>query len=223
MFKLKLLSDSELLSIVDDVLSSDHTARKRARARLWRQVEQYVMGVAHLKLGPLSEDTDVRRDIFVAVMHTLEANDFARLGAWRARWLTDTDRSSFWGLVRVTTHHRAIDYARAHPRNIARRAEPYRWVREETAPPFVIDRSVPSMPFLARCTREQLYDYMARFQHALPTPAESTGASSTAPPLPVPDLVLPEGSGKLTDRRPCEQRSPASRFGGSAVSRRVRR
>lgn len=194
--RLKLLTDSKLLPVVDDVLGWDPRARKAARARLWQQVELYVMNVADLKLGRLNDDPDVKRDIFVAVMGILEANHFAKLGAWRARRLTRTSRSSFWGYLKIITRHRAIDYARAHPRNIGRRAEPYRWVREEMAPAYVLDQSVPAMPFLDHCTAEQLYDYLARFQHAHPRSADSREASSDAPPLPVPDLLPPEGSGK---------------------------
>jgi hypothetical protein len=196
MFRMKLLADSKLLAIVDDVLGPDPGARAAARTLLWLQVQLYVLSVANLQLGPWNDDPDVRRDIFVAVMHTLEANNFARLGAWRARRLTDTDKSSFWGLVRVTTRHRSIDHGRAHPRNIARRGEPFRWVREETAPPHVLDRSVSATPVLAHSTADQLRAYMARFQHALSSAVEPTSASADPPPLPVPDLVLPDGSGK---------------------------
>ena len=85
MYKLKLFHDSEVIAIVDDILGRDPAARDAARARLWPQVELYVTRVADIPLGPLSDDQDVRRDIFVSVMTTLEANHFARLGAWRAR------------------------------------------------------------------------------------------------------------------------------------------
>jgi hypothetical protein len=189
MYRLKLFDDSEVIPIVDDILGHDRAAREAARARLWPQVELYVMRVAHIPLGRLSDDPDVRRDIFVLVMDTLEANHFARLGAWRARRLHNTDRSSFWGLVRVTTYHRSIDYARAHPHNIAPRSKPYCWVREHTTPPCILDDSLPSMPFLAHCTTPALYDYLERFQDMLRAPP-------TPPPVSIPDPVLPEGSGK---------------------------
>lgn len=196
MYRLKLFDDSEVISIVDDILGRDPVARDAARARLWPQVELYVTRVADIPLGPLSDDQDARRDIFVSVMTTLEASHFARLGAWRARRLNHTDGSTFWGLVRITTYHRSIDYARAHPLNIASRLMPFCWVREETAPPFVLDESLPSMPFLAHCTIPELYDYLDRFQDMHDAPAGHASAASVAPPLPIPDLVMPEGSGK---------------------------
>lgn len=195
MSRLKLFDDFELELIVDDILGRDPAARAIARKRLWPQVELYVTRVAKLPLGPLREDEEARRDVYVAVMTTLEANNFARLGAWRARRLNGTDRSSFWGLVRVTAQHRSIDYARAHPRNIAGRGSPFCWVCEEVAPPLVLE-SLPSQPFLTHCTAEELYDYLDRFHAMHHASAEPAGVMSFGPRLPVPDLVLPEGSGK---------------------------
>lgn len=73
---------------------------------------------------------------------------------------------------------------------------PFCWVHEEMAPPFVLDESLPSLPFLSHCTIPELYDYLDRFQDMHHATTGHASTASVAPPLPVPDLMMPEGSGK---------------------------
>jgi hypothetical protein len=187
MFRPKLFDDSELISIVDDVLGCNPIARVAALKQLRCQVELYVTRFDSIRLGLLGDDKEVRRDIFMSVMATLEANNFARLGAWRARRLNGLDRSSFWGLVRITTYHRSIDYDRAYFVSVAPRLTPSREAGEETPSATRLEESLPERPFLADCTAEQLYEYLDLFQSMYRTPGGVTA-------LPVPDLVLPEES-----------------------------
>jgi len=192
MSRLKLFDDSKLTLLVDDVLGEDRMEREAARKELRTQVELYVTRGDNIRLGPVSDDKEVRYDIFVSVMTTLEANNFARLGAWQARRLNHTDWSSFWGLVRVTTYHRSVDYGRSHPYSVGPRLKPLGRVREKTAPQALLEESLPARPFLADCTAQELCVYLDRFQSMHHTPDEDPRRTFSAAALPVPDLVLPE-------------------------------
>lgn len=104
---------------------------EKARKAMWLGVEEYVVYRAKLRIGPLNDDEDARRDIAVAVMEKLERNDYAHLVAWLERPRRRDLATSCWILVKTITRSMAIDFARGSWRNVAPRGEKFRWVREE--------------------------------------------------------------------------------------------
>jgi hypothetical protein len=123
--------DGQWLKIIEDLLAGD----KDARATMWRRVFQHIEHLVRLDIGPLSDDKEVRRDIAVRVLGKLEANEHRNLRAWVDRQRRGTDSCSWWGFINVVARRCAIDHARTSSRNIARRGEPFRWVRVEPEDP----------------------------------------------------------------------------------------
>lgn len=198
----KLFHDSELTSIVDDVLGCNPIVHAAALKQLRCQVELYVTRFDSIRLRLVGDDKEVRREIVEAVMATLEANHYARLVAWRARRLSGPDRSSFWAFVRITTYHRSIDYSREHLASVGSRLTPSCRVCEPATPVMHLEESLPERPFLADCTAPQLYEYLDKFQSMYRTPG---GVAA----LPVPDLGLPEER----DASPLDPAGPAGDSG----------
>jgi hypothetical protein len=175
-------TDEQWVKIIDDLLGDARKEREAARSVVWSEVLHFVVHSARLEIGPLREDEEVRRDIGVRVLKKLESNDYAHLREWRARQLRKRDHASWWGFIKLVTRHRAIEYVRTCSLNVARRGDPFKWVRVEVADPVIFDESLDaSMEFLMHCTEPALYDYLDRFQSAhWPTSPE--------PPSPPPAL-----------------------------------
>lgn len=126
--------DGLCLKIIENVLAGD----KSARSAMWAQVIQHIERTVRLDIGPLSDDKEVRRDIAVVVLRKLEANDYRNLRAWVDRQHRGSDGCSLWGYINMVARRCAIDYARTSDRNLARRGEPFLWVRVEPEDPTVL-------------------------------------------------------------------------------------
>ena len=172
--------DGQWLQIVDDLLAGDCKKQQTARIRLWSEVVDYVEHRARLKIGPLSDDDDVRSEIADRVMKKLEANAYAHLRDWRDRQRSERDHASWWAFIRMITTHRAIEYCRTCSLNIARRGEPFQWVRIDAVDPTVFDETA-SAEFLTHRTEEALYDHVAEFQN---NHASDSAESRPVPPVP---------------------------------------
>src|SRR5262249_46672471 len=108
----------------------------------------------------------------------LEANDNRHLADWLARQRRQKNHSSFWGFVKWVAVSKAIDYARMHPRNIAKRVvrrkgeprqpERFEWVREEWVDSQLLGEVLDDPRSVLPCGGEQeLEDVLAEFQRRL--------------------------------------------------------
>ncbi len=169
-------STAQWLKIMEDLLAGDRSARNT----MWYQVLQYIEHSVRLDIGPLSDDKEVRRDLAFRVLGKLEANDCKHLREWMDRHRRGSDGCSWWGFVKMVTRRCAIDYARTSSRNVARRGEPFQWVRVEPEDPRVLDeRRESSAELLGYASESELYNRLARFQ-------ASHGTIRSEPPPPVP-------------------------------------
>lgn len=169
--------DGPWLKIIEDLLAGD----KDARATTWRRVFQHIEHLVRLDIGPLSDDKEVRRDIAVRVLGKLEANEHRNLRAWVDRQRRGIDSCSWWGFINMAARRCAIDHARTSSRNLARRGEPFRWVRVEPEDPAVLAERLDSSTELSGCCTEDLYRRLVRFQ-------ASRGTIRSGPPLPPPSV-----------------------------------
>ena len=130
------MNDDEMQKMVTAATSGDQLAWKR----LWGAIEPPLLRILAQPsfLGRISQREDDRRNIVVAVMARLRADDFHRL-----RLYLDARRESptlkFMSWLRVVAKRVGIDYMRAHP-DWVRRTEPEasspgRWVDAGTLPP----------------------------------------------------------------------------------------
>jgi hypothetical protein len=129
-------TDDELEALVLASIEGDELAWKR----LWRALEPGLLRLLaqpHV-FGRLCNREDDRRDVVVAVMARLRANDFHRL-----RLYVEAKRANpelrFFTWLRVVAKRVGIDHIRAHPEWM-RRSEPEasapgRWIDPETLPP----------------------------------------------------------------------------------------
>ena len=180
-------TDGQWLNIIDELLGCDRKKQQAARETMWCEVLHYVEHSARLKIGPLSDDEDARREIGDRVLKKLEANDYAHLRDWRDRQRRCRDHASWWAFIKMITRHRAIEFARSCSLNVARRGEPFQWVRVDVIDPVVFDET-PSSEFLSHCPESVLYDYLARFQRSRGT------TTPEPPPLPPTPAVPPPRS-----------------------------
>jgi DNA-directed RNA polymerase specialized sigma24 family protein len=131
-----MVSDDELEALLPGVIDGDELGWKR----LWRALEPLLLRMLAQPrvFGRLSQREDDRRDVVVAVMGRLRADDFHRLRLYREAKCADAElRFPSW--LRVVAKRVSIDHIRAHPEWM-RRTEPDasaagRWVASETLPP----------------------------------------------------------------------------------------
>jgi len=113
---------------------------ERAWQELWAAIEpQLLRLVAQPRfLGPLGQREDDRRNIVVAVMARLRADEFHRLKLYLEA-KRKNERLRFFGWLRVVAKRVGIDYLRAHPdyvrRDESQASAPGRWVEAGTLPP----------------------------------------------------------------------------------------
>jgi hypothetical protein len=133
-------------SIIDALLGEQNKTQKEARVQLWNEVGCYVERILHLPIGPLNEDLEARRDIAVKVLGKIEANDFAHIREWRRRQHLQCDHASWWTWIRTIARRTAIDFARLHSENVARRGDPFDWVKVEPSDPVLLNESLRAGP-----------------------------------------------------------------------------
>ncbi|HEX8110879.1 MAG TPA: hypothetical protein VF516_24270 [Kofleriaceae bacterium] len=121
----------------------------------WCQVFHHIEHTLRLGIGPLSDDKEVRRDIAVRVLQKLEANGYKHLREWVDRQRRGTDSCSWWGFINMVARRCAIDYARTSSRNVARRGEPFEWVRVEPEDPAVLVERMESSKAQLRSRRDR--------------------------------------------------------------------
>jgi hypothetical protein len=194
-------TDPTWLQIIDDLLDGAQNKQAVARTTLWCEVLHYVELCARLPIGPLSEDGDARREIGDRVLKKLEANDHALLRDWRDRQRRKRDHSSWWAFIKMVTRHRAIEYARCSSLNVARRGEPFRWVRVDLVDPLAFDETA-SAEFLAHCTEEALYKVLDELQ-----PSHAAVRSEPPPPPPAVEATPPPRAIEPPPPRPRRDRS----------------
>lgn len=131
-----VVTDEELDALVSTAAQGDELAWQR----LWREVEPPLLRILAQPqfLGRISGREDDRRNIVVAVMGRLRADDFHRLGLYlEAKRANDKLRFISW--LRVVAKRVGIDYMRAHPdwvrQNENEGSAPGRWVDAGTLPP----------------------------------------------------------------------------------------
>lgn len=186
-------TDGQWLKIIEDLLGADGRKQEVARTTLWCEVLHYIVHSVRLDIGPLSDDEEVRRDIGVHVLKKLEANSYAHVRKWMDRrehiQERSKDCSSWWAFIKLVAKRCGIDYARTCTRNVARRGEPFQWVRVELTDPAVFDDTLEdSTEFLAHCSESAVYGFLERFQ------ASHGTMSSEPPPLPVSAPAAPTRS-----------------------------
>lgn len=131
-----MVSDTDIETLVTAVIDGDELAWQR----LWKALEPMLLRMLAQPavMGRLCQREDDRRDVVVATMARLRANNFHRL-----RMYGDSKRANaelrFVTWLRVVAKRVGIDHIRAHPEWV-RRSEPDasaagRWVAPETLPP----------------------------------------------------------------------------------------
>ena len=131
------MTDGEDLErLVVDAAAADEAAWQQ----LWAAIEPPLSRlVAQPRfLGRLGQREDDRRNIVVAVMARLRADDFKRLKLYLEA-KQQNSRLRFFGWLRVVAKRVGIDYMRAHPdyvrRDDSQASAPGRWVDPGTLPP----------------------------------------------------------------------------------------
>jgi hypothetical protein len=129
-------TDEEIETLVLAAIEGDELAWKR----LWRALEPGLLRMLAQPqvFGRLCQREDDRRDVVVAVMARLRADDFHRL-----RLYVDAKRTSpelrFFTWLRVVAKRVGIDHIRAHPewmrRSDPEASAPGRWIDPVTLPP----------------------------------------------------------------------------------------
>ncbi|MEO8698423.1 MAG: hypothetical protein ABI867_00230 [Kofleriaceae bacterium] len=130
------MEDDELEQLVVAAAAGDESSWQR----LWAGVEAPLSRVVAQPrfLGRLGQNEDDRRNIVVAVMARLRADQFARLRLYLDARAANP-RLRFMSWVRVVAKRVGIDYLRAHPdyirRHDANASRPGAWVEAGTLPP----------------------------------------------------------------------------------------
>jgi DNA-directed RNA polymerase specialized sigma24 family protein len=131
-----LVDDEELETLVIAAAANDELAWQH----LWAGIEPPLSRIIAQPrfLGRLGQREDDRRNIVVAVMARLRANDFGRLHMYLAARKANP-RLRFLSWLRVLAKRVGIDYMRAHPdyvrRHDADASTPGAWVDAGTLPP----------------------------------------------------------------------------------------
>ena len=123
------MEGSELDRLIERVVDGDAAAWHE----LWTAIEPVVSAVTRRRqiTGPLGKNEDDRRNIVLAVMERLRAQEFRRLRAYLGT-LPRAGGSSFETWLATVAARVAIDYVRAHPEcrdPRGRHPEMERWVR----------------------------------------------------------------------------------------------
>lgn len=131
-----VVDDEELETLVTAAAANDELAWQR----LWAAIEPPLSRIVAQPrfLGRLGQREDDRRNIVVAVMARLRADDFGRLHMYlEARKANPRLRFLSW--LRVVAKRVGIDYMRAHPDYVRRHdtdaSRPGAWVDAGTLPP----------------------------------------------------------------------------------------
>ncbi len=148
---LRLFENQEWLAIVTQLLDGTESERRRAHEVLWVQVSHFVIEVARLRIGPLGDDLDVRRDVAVDVMCRLMRRDCEQVQLWRATRRHNGDTGAWWSFVATLAQTAAIDAARTCRQRLSRRGEPYRFANEVP---------LESTDFLKRGTEPDIAEYL---------------------------------------------------------------
>jgi DNA-directed RNA polymerase specialized sigma24 family protein len=131
-----MADEEEIERLVDAAATGDEAAWQR----LWAAIEPPLSRIIAQPrfLGRLGQREDDRRNIVVAVMARLRAEDFHRLRLYReAR--ESNPRLRFLSWLRVVSKRVGIDYLRAHPDYVRRHdqgaSRPGAWIDPKTLPP----------------------------------------------------------------------------------------
>lgn len=171
--RLKLHPNADWAGIVDRLLGGGtRTDQAKARETMWVEVEQYVVKLARLPIGPLNEDEDARRTIAVNLLRRLEQREFRHVREWRQRQQRRKDHTSWWGWIQLMAWSLGIDFARGSRQNIAPRGQPFRWARIVPVDPHVLADIIggtleKSLEFLGGSTTDDLTGYLGELQDAL--------------------------------------------------------
>ncbi|MBI5537148.1 MAG: sigma-70 family RNA polymerase sigma factor [Deltaproteobacteria bacterium] len=135
---------------------------------LWEAVQPSVWAITGKWqiTGPIARREDDRRNIVLQVMDRLRADDFRRIRCFLESTRTRQPGSSFRTWLATVTARVAIDYVRAHPEYLDRRAHGAgeRWVRVVSASEFPQDLDGPSPHDVA--TAAELLDSARRVLRA---------------------------------------------------------
>lgn len=195
-----LLPNSHWPELVDRLLGSGSTDDgTAARTTMWLQIQRYVVHIARLPIGPLSDDPEVRRDLSVRVLQKLEKDDYQHVRTWRERQRTRCARGSWWTLISTVTRSLATDLARGHKQNLARRGDNYVWARIVPMDPALFDDAQSSamsraLQFLETADADDRLGYVTAL-------AEATGCD-----LAESDVVTPNGEPRDRFERPTRRR-----------------
>jgi hypothetical protein len=149
---------ADIENLVERTVAGDESAWRA----LWAAVEPpltRIIARPHF-LGPLGRDEDERRNIIVAVMGRLRADQFARLSLYLdAR--RDNAQLTFVGWLSVVAKRVGIDYLRAHPeyqrKCSASRSRPGAWVKQTQLPESKVFGKRP--PVTTRVTARRIVDH----------------------------------------------------------------
>ena len=125
------------LENLEELVAAAAEGDERAWQGLWITLEPVLerMIARGRFLGRLGTREDDRRNIVVAIMARLRANDGARLRGYVEARSTSPDLA-FLGWLSVVAKRVGIDYLRAHPEYLRRSTDaPDRWVEVEELPP----------------------------------------------------------------------------------------
>jgi len=141
-----------------------------AWGRLWEEVEPRLLALVRRPrfLGRLSLREDDCRNVVLAVMERLHADDRRRLGVFAQSVGADPSRQ-FWPWLVVVARRVGIDYMRSHEQFIGRRGAPSEsrpaWAHDTTATDHKLGGHRP--PMTNRGTARQLLEIAA---HVLTEP-----------------------------------------------------
>jgi hypothetical protein len=156
----------------DATIAAAASGDEQAWHAVWAAVEPPLLRILAQPsfLGRLGQQEDDRRNIVVAVMARLRADNFKRLQLFLDARRTN-EQLTFLAWLRVVAKRVGIDYMRAHPDWVRHTDEtastPGRWIRTEALPPpSELPGSRP--PVTAHGTAHELLAYAA----ATVTPAQ---------------------------------------------------
>src|SRR6266550_3001227 len=149
---------------IEDLVQAAAAVDESAWQRLWSGIEQPLSRIIAQPrfLGRLGQREDDRRNIVVAVMARLRADNFHRLRLYLDAKQTNP-RLRFMSWLRVVAKRVGIDYLRTHPDYVRRHdtnaSTPGRWVDAGTLPPA--SRMGERPPVTNRGTARELLQFAA--------------------------------------------------------------